>query len=58
MAQGKSIAVIALLLCGYNTLPALAQSGEDILQYVNPLIGTANGGRRIHRWTTTFLSNT
>lgn len=37
----KAIAVIGLSLLIQCTI---AQSGKDILQFVDPLIGTANGG--------------
>ena len=38
--------VLAILALGINILShhAAAQSGRDILQFVDPLIGTANGG--------------
>lgn len=41
----KMIRFAAFLLLGLSAAPsAFAQSGEDILAFVDPLIGTVNGG--------------
>lgn len=45
MAAFHSLLLLFAHVIAYGTAPVLAQdTGTDILQYVDPLIGTTNGG--------------